>query len=154
VTATRESTADTVDPLRHRHIRLAGDRIALRAHRRSIFVGTLLAALVVFTALVSLGVGEVHLPLSDVAGAFTGQTNEGTAYIVLVLRLPRILTALLVGIAFAVSGAVFQSLTATRSAARTSSGSPRVPPRPRCSPSWRSARARSASRPPRWSAGW
>jgi iron complex transport system permease protein len=59
----------------------------------------------------SLATGDFPVPVADVLRSLTGQGDTGTNFIVLTLRLPRVLTALLVGAALGVSGGIFQSLT-------------------------------------------
>ena len=54
--------------------------------------------------------GSFPLSLSEVYGALVGSGTAETNFIVLDLRLPRILTAMLVGPMLAMSGAIFQGL--------------------------------------------
>ncbi len=58
----------------------------------------------------SVSVGDFPIPLADVVPAMLGAGDPASDFIVRVLRLPRALTGLLVGMAFGVSGAIFQSL--------------------------------------------
>jgi iron-siderophore transport system permease protein len=69
------------------------------------------AVLAIMIALVSLSVGTTKLPLADVIEVLLGGGRRGTRLVVLELRLPRVATGLLVGIAFAVSGALLQTLS-------------------------------------------
>lgn len=69
------------------------------------------AVLAIAVALVSLSVGTTKLPLADVIEVLLGGGRRGTRLVVLELRLPRVATGLLVGIAFAVSGALLQTLS-------------------------------------------
>ncbi|TCC60615.1 iron ABC transporter permease [Kribbella pittospori] len=69
------------------------------------------AVLAIVIALVSLSVGTTKLPLADVIEVLLGGGRRGTRLVVLELRLPRVATGLLVGIAFAVSGALLQTLS-------------------------------------------
>jgi iron complex transport system permease protein len=71
----------------------------------------LFAALAVTVASISLSVGTTKLPVSDVVEVLLGGGRRGTRLVVLELRLPRVATGLLVGIAFAVSGALLQTLS-------------------------------------------
>ncbi|MEU6697614.1 iron chelate uptake ABC transporter family permease subunit [Pseudonocardia sp. NPDC046786] len=80
------------------------------ARVRRIGVGLSLGAGVLLVAAVSLCVGESLIPLPDVLSTLAGQGSRNTNYVVLELRLPRIVTAILVGIAFGMSGTVIQSL--------------------------------------------
>ncbi|HEY8490149.1 MAG TPA: iron chelate uptake ABC transporter family permease subunit [Dehalococcoidia bacterium] len=57
-----------------------------------------------------LTLGSFPLSLADVVGSLVGAGPAGAEFIVLDLRLPRLLTALLVGGLLALAGAVFQGL--------------------------------------------
>jgi iron complex transport system permease protein len=57
-----------------------------------------------------LTLGSFRLSLSDIAGSLFGAGSPDVGFIVLGLRLPRILVAILVGPALAMSGAIFQGL--------------------------------------------
>jgi iron complex transport system permease protein len=92
-------------------IRLAGERVSLRVHRRPLLVGLATALVALGGALVAIATGDYPLPLGDVIATLLGGGDAGSAFIVETLRLPRALTALLVGAALGVAGAIFQSLT-------------------------------------------
>ncbi|HEY8489859.1 MAG TPA: iron chelate uptake ABC transporter family permease subunit [Dehalococcoidia bacterium] len=70
------------------------------------------AVLAGVTALATWGLtlGSFPLPLGDVVRSLAGAGPAGAEFIVLDLRLPRILTAVLVGALLALSGALFQGL--------------------------------------------
>ncbi|MFD3523370.1 FecCD family ABC transporter permease [Streptomyces sp. NPDC058653] len=73
---------------------------------------TSVLALAVFVALCwDVSVGDYGIPLTDVAGALTGSGDAGTVLVVRELRLPRAMVGLLAGVAFGVSGALFQTMT-------------------------------------------
>jgi iron complex transport system permease protein len=85
--------------------------------RRVVAVTVLLALLLTLIGVVSLRMGAIPISTRDVGGclvqAATGNTGDMTAdcrMIVLDLRLPRVLLALLVGAALSVAGAGFQAL--------------------------------------------
>ena len=78
-------------------------------HRTTV-VSIGLAVAIFVTFCVSISVGDFPVPLGDVVPAIFGFGNEDADFIVRTLRLPRALTGLLVGVAFGLSGAVFQSL--------------------------------------------
>jgi len=63
------------------------------------------------TFVVGLGLGEFPIGPLEVLTTLAGQGEGGGSFVVLELRLPRALVALLVGIALGVAGALFQSLT-------------------------------------------
>jgi iron complex transport system permease protein len=77
---------------------------------RAAAVSLALAALAFLAFCVSLSIGALGLPLTDVVAALAGEGESRTVYVVQELRLPRALTGLLVGLAFGLSGAIFQSL--------------------------------------------
>ncbi|MCO1580054.1 iron ABC transporter permease [Crossiella sp. SN42] len=74
-------------------------------------VSLLLAALTLLMFCVSLATGEFQLGLDEVVAALGGIGDYSTLLVVQELRLPRALVGLLVGLAFGVAGALFQSLT-------------------------------------------
>ncbi|WP_165554026.1 FecCD family ABC transporter permease [Kribbella capetownensis] len=78
---------------------------------RTVMLSVAFAVLAIVIALVSLSVGTTKLPLADVIEVLLGGGRHGTRLVVLELRLPRVATGLLVGIAFAVSGALLQTLS-------------------------------------------
>ena len=74
-------------------------------------VGSLiLAALLVVVGCWSISVGDFPVPISDVVRTLVGRGTSSSEFIVGTLRLPRVLTGAMVGAAFGVSGAIFQSL--------------------------------------------
>ncbi|SDJ17870.1 FecCD family ABC transporter permease [Nonomuraea jiangxiensis] len=70
----------------------------------------LVAALCV-VSVAALSTGEFTVPVPDIVRAVFGQGTPVAELIVSRLRAPRVVTGLLVGAAFGVSGAIFQSLT-------------------------------------------
>ncbi|MEU6341024.1 FecCD family ABC transporter permease [Streptomyces sp. NPDC088732] len=58
-----------------------------------------------------VSLGDYPIGLTDVVKALTGSGDPGTVLVVRELRLPRALTGLLVGIAFGISGALYQTMT-------------------------------------------
>jgi len=79
--------------------------------RNAIVVSAATGLLLLLVALVSLGIGGVHVSLEQVWRSLTGSGAERQSItIVRELRLPRVLLAALVGAALGVSGAVLQAL--------------------------------------------
>jgi iron complex transport system permease protein len=70
----------------------------------------LLAIIAAAVLLLSIAVGAANLPLASVFDALMGGGDDTTRTIVLDLRLPRAIVALLVGGALGLAGAVFQAL--------------------------------------------
>jgi len=107
--------AATSAPAVHRADRLIVLRSArlgwsTRVHARAMVVTLVVAALAFATFAWSLSVGDFPIPVSEVLATLVGRGSEDSAFIVNTLRLPRGLTALLVGAAFGLSGAIFQRL--------------------------------------------
>ncbi|HEY5875859.1 MAG TPA: iron chelate uptake ABC transporter family permease subunit [Ilumatobacteraceae bacterium] len=94
---------------------LEADRAIVResrttGRRRAITVSIVLAVVGFVAFVVSISVGDFPIPLGDVLPAVFGFGGADSDFIVRQLRLPRALTAVLVGAAFGLSGAIFQSL--------------------------------------------
>lgn len=85
-----------------------------RLQRRYGFVVLILAALSFAVVCVSLSVGDYPLPLADVVRSlfspFTGAADPANDFIVLGVRLPRVVAGLLAGGAFGLSGVIFQTV--------------------------------------------
>lgn len=84
-----------------------GRRARARRHRTVVLV-LVLAVLVVAT--VALCVGERTYAPSEVLRVLLGEQVPGASFNVGVLRAPRVLTAVLVGLAFGMGGVVFQTM--------------------------------------------
>ncbi|MEU8398387.1 iron chelate uptake ABC transporter family permease subunit [Nonomuraea sp. NPDC048892] len=84
---------------------------SLRLAPRALLVTALLVLTGSCVAVAALSTGEFTVPVPDILGALFGQGTPVAELIVGRLRAPRVVTGLLVGAAFGVSGAIFQSLT-------------------------------------------
>jgi iron complex transport system permease protein len=91
-------------------VRLAAPHFSARFSVRVLKVCASLLAAVVVLILVSVSVGEYSVPLTKVVPSLVGFGDSTTHFIVWTLRLPRSLDAALVGIAFGMSGAIFQTV--------------------------------------------
>jgi iron complex transport system permease protein len=78
--------------------------------RTSVVLGCLVVVAVVF-AVLAIGYGDYPMSTGDVLRTLAGQGSRFDYLIVMQQRLPRVLVAALVGIALALAGAVFQTLT-------------------------------------------
>jgi iron complex transport system permease protein len=96
--------------LAHRPALRAGT-LSLRLRPRSAAVCAGLALAGACAVVASLLVGAAAVPVGQVVAVLTGSGDPQAEFVVRVLRLPRATTAVLVGAALAVSGALFQSLT-------------------------------------------
>jgi iron complex transport system permease protein len=92
-------------------LRDRADRYSVRVQPRAAGAVVLLVLVVTAIGAWSLTRGDFPLPLSDVVASLVGRGDAGSDFIVLELRLPRLMAAILVGACLGVSGAVFQSLT-------------------------------------------
>ena len=92
--------------------------------RGDAFLLVVLAVLVAALFLLSLGIGPVFLPPLTVISALVGKAGEAAEIIVLDIRLPRALLALLIGGTLGVSGAALQGLLRNPLAAPSLFGAP------------------------------
>jgi iron complex transport system permease protein len=91
-----------------------------RLDGRALGVGAVLAALIVVVTCWSMMLGDFPLSVGQVVRSVLGDGGDDAEFVVQTLRLPRALTGVLVGAAFGMAGAVFQSL------ARNPLGSPDI----------------------------
>ncbi|TXS22976.1 hypothetical protein EAO71_22545 [Streptomyces sp. ms191] len=92
-------------------IRSRAGTVSVRVRGRTLAVSAALLGLLLAVALVTLATGDFELTVGEVLRAVLGQDSGGADFVVNTLRMPRLLTALCVGAALAVSGAVLTSLT-------------------------------------------
>jgi iron complex transport system permease protein len=78
-------------------------------HRRTIVVMVSLTVAIVLLTAVSLLLGKASLTPAEVFSALIGQGSPMTDFVVTELRLPRIVTAVVIGASLGVSGSVFQT---------------------------------------------
>ncbi|MFC5156781.1 FecCD family ABC transporter permease [Streptomyces amakusaensis] len=92
-------------------LRTPAGAVSLRFHFRSLAAGTLLAAVTLAVGVVSLTTGSYQASVPDVIATLFGGGPDGLDFIVNELRLPRLLVAVMVGVALGMSGAMFQSIS-------------------------------------------
>ncbi|MBU2663588.1 iron chelate uptake ABC transporter family permease subunit [Actinoplanes bogorensis] len=97
--------------LRPGAFRLAVPSVSGVVSPRTVVVCLALAVGTFAVLCVNLALGDYPVSLPDVVRTLFGADVAGSGFIVRELRLPRALTGLLVGAAFAVSGAIFQTIT-------------------------------------------
>lgn len=85
-----------------------GSRVGIRP--RAVTVGIVAVLGTAVISVLTLGTGEYPIAPADVVRTLFGQGTAAQDFIVNELRLPRMITAILVGMALAAGGAVFQSL--------------------------------------------
>lgn len=94
-----------------RHFRLTAPPVSGVLRPRLVLVCAALTAGVFLLFCWGVSIGDYPIALPDVVKALAGTGDPGTVIVVQDLRLPRALTGLLVGIAFGISGALFQTIT-------------------------------------------
>ncbi|MFH9738554.1 FecCD family ABC transporter permease [Streptomyces roseolus] len=92
-------------------LRTPAGGLSVRVRGRALAVTAAILVALLAVALVSLTTGDYELTVGEVLRALAGGDSGGADFIVNTLRLPRLLTALAVGAALAVSGALLTSLT-------------------------------------------
>jgi iron complex transport system permease protein len=102
--------APAVRGLRGSAVRLPGSSVSVRVDARTVGVCAALLAVAGAAFAVGISVGDFPIPLTDVVPAMVGLGDADSDFIVRQLRMPRALTGLLVGLAFGLSGAIFQWL--------------------------------------------
>jgi iron complex transport system permease protein len=93
------------------HVITAGRWLSLPVRRRSLIVCVVLALAAIAVGLVTLGTGDYPVSVPDTVRTLLGGGTAIQHFIVVGLRLPRLVTALLVGAALAIGGSLFQSLS-------------------------------------------
>lgn len=91
--------------------RARGPWLAVVVHPRPVLVCLVFLALAAVAALATLAVGELGISLAELPGVFAGHGTRAQEWALFTSRLPRLGVAVLAGAAFAVAGAIFQSVT-------------------------------------------
>ncbi|MEZ7006037.1 FecCD family ABC transporter permease [Streptomyces sp. AD55] len=91
------------------HVVLRAGRGSFLVHRRALVVGVVLTVLLAGAVVASLCVGESFVAPGEVVRVLLGLPSPDQL-VVGTLRLPRLVTGLLVGIAFGLSGALIQTM--------------------------------------------
>lgn len=86
-------------------------KCSLRADKRIVTSCSTLLALLLLVTVISLSYGDFSMPITAVIKTLFGGGDATQQMVVVQLRLPRVLVALLVGLALGVSGAMLQGLT-------------------------------------------
>ncbi|MGE0228709.1 MAG: FecCD family ABC transporter permease [Dehalococcoidia bacterium] len=87
-----------------------GNGISFRLNLRTLAISGVAVVLLVALGASALTLGSYPLSVTDVIRAVAGSSSEDEEFIVRTLRLPRLLSAVLIGAALAMSGAIFQGL--------------------------------------------
>ena len=92
-------------------VRSRSGSLSARIPLRPVATGIGLAIVTSALAVVAIGIGDYPVSPGEVIETLFGGGTRATSFIIETLRLPRVVCAVLVGIALGVSGAIFQSLT-------------------------------------------
>lgn len=92
-------------------VRTGRGGVSLRIQGRVVAVTAVLLAVLVVVIGLSLTTGDFALSVGEVLRALTGNGDAAADFIVNTLRMPRLVTAVCVGAALAVSGGILQTLT-------------------------------------------
>ena len=95
----------------HRHIVIRPGPWSFRLPVRTLVVIAAMVAILAVLTVIAAGSGTYPVAPPDVISVFTGSNTSFDRVVVLEWRMPRILTAILVGVALGLSGAIFQILT-------------------------------------------
>ncbi|TYP70609.1 FecCD family ABC transporter permease [Paenibacillus methanolicus] len=92
------------------HQSIRAGKMSILLERRTIWVGAALAALVAAAMVLSTGMGSQYISPARVLSTIFGQGTPMDEVIILKLRLPRVVIAVLVGASLAVAGAILQGV--------------------------------------------
>ncbi|CAG9614970.1 Iron-uptake system permease protein FeuC [Bacillus rhizoplanae] len=79
--------------------------------KRFMWTATILSILILLTVIISLNLGSFSIKPLDVIQTFLGQGTRNQEIVLFNMRLPRIVMAILVGVALAISGTILQGIT-------------------------------------------
>ncbi|MGO4887344.1 FecCD family ABC transporter permease [Anaerobacillus sp. MEB173] len=91
-------------------LRLWKEKVSFLIDRKSLLITFLLFGITFLLALLSAGLGDMNISPINVVKAWFGLASDMENLVVNSFRLPRIITAILVGIGLAISGAILQGI--------------------------------------------
>jgi len=97
-------------PRRPGHITVRSRFVALRVNYRVLLFALIASVLLLLLATYAMTLGSYSIPFSGVVKAVVGQGDPERLTVVRTLRLPRVICAILIGAALAMSGSIFQGL--------------------------------------------
>ncbi|OJF15839.1 hypothetical protein BG844_02355 [Couchioplanes caeruleus subsp. caeruleus] len=87
------------------------DRISMRVSLRPVLVAACMIAALAGVAVATITTGDYPISALDAVRTLVGAGDPASEFIVTTLRLPRLVTGIVVGVALGVSGAITQSLS-------------------------------------------
>jgi iron complex transport system permease protein len=92
------------------HVTIRTRFFSVRLNTRVLGMSLVAAVTMCLLAIWAMTLGSLHIPFGDVVSAVFGRGNDDSLFVVHELRLPRVLSAMLIGAALAMSGAIFQGI--------------------------------------------
>ncbi|HVL23440.1 MAG TPA: iron ABC transporter permease [Thermomicrobiales bacterium] len=92
------------------HVTIRTRFFSVRLNTRVLGMSLVAGIAMVLLAVWAMTLGSLHIPFADVVGATFGRGDEDARFVVRELRFPRVLSAILIGAALAMSGAIFQGI--------------------------------------------
>ena len=92
------------------HFTIRTRYLALRINIRVLGLTLIALAVLAVVGIWAMTLGSFPIPYTDVARAVLGVGSDDQMFVVRTLRLPRVLSAVLIGMCLAMSGAIFQGL--------------------------------------------
>ena len=83
----------------------------MKKNKKYLLITGILLVFILITFLVSLNMGSLSIEPFEVVKTFLGQGSKAHEIAIFKLRLPRIVIAILVGIALATAGTILQGVT-------------------------------------------
>lgn len=83
---------------------------SVQMDKRAVIILSLLLLLLAGISVISIGMGSIQIPVAEVLKSLVGLGDSTHQLVVLELRVPRIVVAVLVGVSLAISGAILQAL--------------------------------------------
>ncbi|WP_374724618.1 FecCD family ABC transporter permease [Calidifontibacillus erzurumensis] len=91
-------------------LRIGKGMISFLVDKKALLITVLLTVLTIFIFLFSTGMGTMRISIGEVIDVFLGEGEAMHALVIQSFRLPRIIAAILVGMALAVAGGILQGI--------------------------------------------
>lgn len=92
------------------HVTIRTRAFSLRLNVRALGMSLVVAAMIAILSIWAMTLGSFSLPFMDVVNGVLGRGDDDALFVVRDLRLPRVVAAILIGAALAMSGAIFQGI--------------------------------------------
>jgi iron complex transport system permease protein len=92
------------------HVTVRNRYVAVRVNYRVLGFTAIAAVLLMIMMTWAMTLGSFSIPFSDVVRSVFGRGSEDQEFVVRTLRLPRVLSAVMIGMALSISGGIFQGM--------------------------------------------